>query len=138
MALFTDVNLDKLVFSSDGKSIDIYLIDMYEGASIGTLRCSSVFLCNYQNSFVDDDCLACYVGEVEYTKLDNSSENEFLKKLGYGFYNKDGGLYRPESNELFHIHIEGSEVMLDIICGSFDVLSCAKTNPVLSCPPVRD
>ena len=109
MNILSDVNLDEISFSKDGKSIELYFIDMNEGEGIGTLKCIGVLSFKYQNYFEDDDSLAAYIGEVNYEKIKSTKR---LKSLNYNYH--DGELQMEGGLTL--INIEGGELVLEVIC----------------------
>lgn len=121
MQRFSDVNLDQVIISQDGKSVEMKFCDMSVGKDIGSIKCSHVFIFKYQNTFEDDDGFACYIGEVVCEKLIEKRALEVLSRLGYGFYGSDSALYKPSVDSLFHLQLVGGEVMLDIVCGAVDL-----------------
>ncbi|WP_340680132.1 hypothetical protein [Paraglaciecola sp.] len=109
MNILRDVNLDEISFSKDGRSVELYFIDMHEGKRVGILNCLSVYSFKYQNCFEDDDSLAAYIGEVNYEKI---KSKELLKNLNYNFHDSE----QLVENEPLLINIEGGELVLEIIC----------------------
>ncbi|MGI9278036.1 MAG: hypothetical protein ACR2PX_00140 [Endozoicomonas sp.] len=85
MELFSNVNIDEVIFSSDGKRVTLKFIDMNEGEPAGVIQCSSVLSFNYQNTFDDNDGFAAYVGEVTCLRVDPENISSFLSKMNFKF-----------------------------------------------------
>ncbi len=122
MILFEDVNLDELKISPDGKDIFLKFIDMNAGFPVGVIKCSSVYSLNYQNIFDLDDGFSCYIGEVVCQRIEQNEFSSILKKISFSFSLNDQSFYMPKRKELFVLHAEGGEVVIDIVCASFEKL----------------
>ncbi|WP_139281595.1 hypothetical protein [Vibrio aerogenes] len=120
MNLLSNVNLDGINFHPDGRTIELEFIDMDEGDSVGTIKCTQVFICHYQNTFEYDDGFACYVGEVECHEIISEDIVSLLEKHNYGFTGNSGGIYKPVEDSLFKLHLESGEILLDVICGDVE------------------
>jgi hypothetical protein len=116
MELFSDVNIDEVTFSPDGKKVTLSFVDMHEGEPIGIIQCLSVLLFNYQNIFDDGEGFAAYVGEVTCSRIESKNISSFLSNMNFKFSGADGNVYTPNIQNLFALHVEGGEVILDIVC----------------------
>lgn len=114
--LLEDVNFDELVIGRDGKTLVLKFIDMNEGNPVSALKCSSVFMLNYQNTFEVDDGLACYVGEVGYSHVAENEVSEWLRRNNFSFSTSVIGGKNLNDSGLIWLHIEGGEVIVDVAC----------------------
>lgn len=106
MNIFSDVNLDQISFSMNGRDLVFIFLNMTDGAQICEIKCASVYLFRYDNSFKnDDDGFACYVGEVSCHRIPRS----YLKSWNYE-------RYEPSEDDLFHFYIEGGEISISLAC----------------------
>jgi len=116
MPILSDVNLDEVLFSPDGRDLTLKFVDMDTGTEKTIIKCQSVYLFNFSNTFEKDDGVACYVGEVTCEKISNSVRDEWLSKRNFGFSNMDGSIYSPTDKDLYNFHVEGGEIVIDIAC----------------------
>jgi len=115
MKLLTDINLDEIVFSSDGKNITFKFIEIYKGNPSDIIKCSSVYAFHYENIFDDDEGLPVYVCEVRYTKRLKKDLSSSFKKTNLSI---NGNAINPNEEELFLLDIEGGDVIIEVICKS--------------------
>lgn len=116
MNILKDINLDEIKFSPDGRDISINFLNMSDGSLENILECKSVYYFKFQNCFEVDDGFACYVGEVNYELIKNSELSDWLAKIQYGFYNNDRTPLIPTKTDLYSVHIEGGEIIIELVC----------------------
>lgn len=120
MNILEDVSLDSMVFSADGKDVVFEFLELYQGNTIGVIKCLSVCSLDYQNIFDNDDGFACYIGEVYCTQVKRADTETFLNSINFGFTAPDGHVYRPDSENLWLLHIEGGEAVIKIVCKAIE------------------
>jgi hypothetical protein len=92
---------------------------MTDGRPCAQLTANGVVMLNYHNAFDnDDDALPAYIGEVTCRELGVKEADSVLSGLGYGFIGNGGTIYVPKLG-CFHIHIEGGELAIDMVCEKF-------------------
>ena len=117
--LLSDINLSSLSLTNDGRVLTIDFLNMADVSHCAQLIADGVVAFNYHNTFeTDDDALPAYVGEVTCRELREQDKDAALSRLGYGFLGKGCATFLPESGRI-HIHIEGGEVSIDLICGAY-------------------
>ena len=118
--ILQDVNLSNVQMSTDGRTISIGFIDMFDGKCLGHLSLESVLVFRYFNAFESsEDSFPAYVGKVICRELVPDEITAELVNLGYRFIAGDGQIFIPSGKSLFLIHIEGGEVSIEIICGKY-------------------
>ncbi|MDO6528191.1 hypothetical protein Q4519_21225 [Motilimonas sp. 1_MG-2023] len=117
--IYSDVNLDSIKLLPDGRTIELIFLDMYKGLEIGKITCANVYSFCYQNTFEENEGLACYIGEVGYEVIKPDEYATFLELNNYSFLGRGGSTYEPKEAELYKLHLESGDVMLDVICGEF-------------------
>ena len=119
--LLSDVNLSSLSFSNSGRVLTIDFLNMTDGDRCAQLIAIGVVIFNYHNAFEDDeDALPCYVGEVTCRALREPTKDVALLQLRYRFIGSGVMAFKPEIG-LFHIHIEGGQLCIDLICGEYSL-----------------
>ncbi|WP_449252216.1 hypothetical protein [Chitinimonas lacunae] len=116
MLLWKDVNLDKLVVSPDGRSVQVVLSDMTQGMPLAILECSDCFLLNFQNIFSDEDGFACYIGEVKCDFVEGDAVSDLLVSQHFMFSTSIGHPVLPLGESMIWVHLEGGDVLVKIGC----------------------
>lgn len=120
LQLLADVNLAKMEFSDDGRILTLSFLNMADGHLCARLLARKVIAFNYHNVFTeDDDALPAYIAEVTWRELRRNEGAAILRRLGYGFLAKGVETFTPES--CFQIHVEGGEIVVDVICGEYSL-----------------
>lgn len=117
--LWEDVNLASLAVSSDGWSVVMDFLDMYEGNPIGTLQCEGYFYLNTQHCFDDqDDCFACYIGEVVCEASEDDSLRACLARHGVEqpYLPTDEFAGQKVSLSLFWLCLQSGQIQINIGC----------------------
>lgn len=117
--LLADVNLARIKFSDDGRSVTLEFWNMYDGNPCGQLIASKLAVFNYHNSFgSDEDGLAAYLGELNVEACSGAEAESALVRSGYGFH---GPGIEPlaTGSKSYWIHAEGGEIELNIFCGDY-------------------
>ena len=116
--LLKDVSLATVSLSADGTAVGMEFLSLQDGAPCAALQCRRVILLAFRNAFEHNkDAFPCYLGEVVREDLSSSSLRERLDGFQYGFSRGDGSTYMPAGSRGVHVHLEGGEVILDVICG---------------------
>jgi len=118
--MLEDVSLDSMAFSANGKDVVLEFLDLYQGNSIGVIRCLSVCSFDYKNIFDNDDGFACYIEKVSCTRIEKANTESFLNGINFGFTASDGHVYRPGSENLWLLHVEGGEALIKIVCKTIE------------------
>ncbi len=119
--ILSDVNLGRIVFSENGRDLQIDFINTEDGAFAAKLTVTGVIALNYHNVFTgQEDMLPAYVGEVTCAELNSDELSSVMQKRGYGFLARSITNYNPHSPFL-HIHAEGGELSVDIVCKHYSV-----------------
>ncbi|MFA0789278.1 hypothetical protein ACCI51_01900 [Microbulbifer echini] len=120
----SDVNLDSVKFSVDGRDICLSFLDMYELQPLADIQCKSVSMFNMQNTFEEDEGFACYIGEVNCETVDRESLGSWLKENKFGFSGGNGKTYLPGEGDLKILSLYSGEITIEILCK--DVISTNK------------
>lgn len=120
MQLLSDINLDEVIFSPNGKDLTFKFVNMTDGALINIIKCKSIFIFTYNNTFEDDDGFACYVGEVTCERISHSNLKKWLTEKRFSFYDVDKSIYVPTTRDLFNLHIEGGQIVIDLACEAIE------------------
>ena|GEM_PF-5582338 len=121
--ILKDVSLKGIEFRSHKTSVKMSFIDMYEGKPCAEILCESVLVFNYHDSSYPDE-MPLYVGEVNHTILTRGQLRKKLDEFSFGFsvppdpvnLSVPGPVYVPEWEEAHHIHLEGGEILIHVLC----------------------
>ena len=91
---------------------------MIDGKASEQLVAEGVVALNYHNTFEKDDALPTYVGEVTCRVIQGEELECILLRLGYGFLAQGVTTFIPKA-QCFHIHVEGGELTVDLICTEY-------------------
>jgi hypothetical protein len=114
--VLSDVNLSECNFSARNLTASLEFLNMTDGAPIATCICHRTVL--FHSHTLPDISFSVYVGEVDIAEIELKSEAEsLLENLKYGWaVSSYANEWRPGESKLFHIHIEGGDVIVDIVC----------------------
>jgi len=114
MNLLSDVNLDAIHFSTDGKNITLSFLDMYELKPFMDIQCRNSYVFSFQNKFEEDDGFACYIGEVNCEELPRDRLPEWLNSSsGLSSISNEKNL---SGKKLKTLNLYSSEITINILC----------------------
>lgn len=120
--MLENVNLVRIQFGDDGKSLRLEFIDTSRGAPAGTLECIGVARLDYRNTFGGDEGFACFIGQVTCEQWTGGFRLDKKDAGAFGFCGPDGKLQSLPAGLLLRIQIEG-EASADILCTDYRLTS---------------
>lgn len=118
MRILDDVNLDKIIFDMDGKTVLFHFIDIYKGQFLGCIECKNVILFNYHN-VMDTEGFPIYIGQVDHYELSGNLGRAKLVELGFGFRDPNGLPSLGQNDVMHQLYLEGGEVCINLCCAEY-------------------
>lgn len=116
-----NVNLSELTLIRNNH-MKFSFLNSYNGEFYKNLECKQIFKCSIDNEAFEDEDFAYFIADIYVKELSKEEAKSSFKYYKYGY-----NINFSQVSKLYLILIIGSEICIDIICGSYKITKTGET-----------